>query len=436
MAAGAGLIGARPILAAARPAGALLNGLPSPGGPGSLPFPSLPEGTDTLPKIEHIIVVMQENHSFDCYLGMLGRGDGYTLDAAGRPINACPDGSGHLVGVHHAPSTCQAGYRVSQAWDASHQSWHFGANDGFVTAYTPPSADTMAYWTGTDLPFYWSLARNFTLCDRYFSSVMAQTYPNRRFLLAATALGQVGDPFPNITNPELPPNGTILDRLNAHGISWKNYFVDLPTTGLFPPVVENNPGKVVPLADLFVDAAAGTLPAFAIVDPESFQASEENPQDIQTGQFVTAQVISALLKSPAWPRTLLIWTYDEHGGYYDHVPPPAAVPPDDIPPAVPAGDDYGDHYSYYGFRVPAVVISPYSNGLVSHTVYDHTSILKTVESKWNLPALTRRDANANDLLGCLDFALPPRFATPPALAAAPPPTGTVACRVASGTNGL
>jgi len=417
--AGAGLVAAAPLVGHVPDAAAgLLR-------PDSRPFPKLPEGVDTLPRIEHIVVVMMENHSYDCYFGMLGRGDGFHLDASGRPVNSCPDAQGRRVRAYRSASSCQAHYDVSQSWDVSHRSWNHGRMDGFVRA---SSRSSMAYWTDADLPFYYALARTFPLCDRYFCSTMAQTYPNRRFVIAASALGQVGDPLPGPTDPP-PPSGTIFDRLNAHGISWKNYFADLPSAGLFPYLLTHNPGKVVQVADFFVDAAAGTLPAYSLVDPESWQGSEENPQDIRTGAFYAWRIIDAVLRSPAWPRTLLVFTYDEHGGYYDHVAPPRAVRPDGIRPAVAANDTYGDLYSFYGIRVPAVVVSPWAKpNYVSHRVHDHTSILRLVETKWNLPAITYRDANASNLLDCLDLAAREApFAEPPSLPPAVLPTGQPRC---------
>jgi phospholipase C len=300
----------------------------------------------------------------------------------------------------------------------------------------------MAYWTGADLPFYYSLARTFPLCDRYFASTMAQTYPNRRFLLAATAWGLVNDPYPSPSDPS-PPGGTIFDRLDSYRISWKDYFVDLATCDLFPRVPERSPQRLAPIAEFFADAAAGTLPAFCLVDTEFQHASEENPQDIRAGQYFAWRVIQAVLASPAWEKTVLIYTYDEHGGYYDHVPPPRAIRPDGVPPgdvtthpvAGTANERptelYGDLYSYYGFRVPAVIVSPYARrDYVSHVVHDHTSILSLVETKWNLPAMTYRDANASNLLDCLDLtARRPPFADPPALTPAPAPTGVPGCFV-------
>jgi len=399
---------------------------------GSRPYPHIPAGTDTLPAIEHIVVLMMENHTYDSYFGMLPQGDGFAV-VKGRPVNANRDASGQVVRVTHASTTCQNGNHVSQSWDASHRCWDGGRMDGFART----NRGSMTYWTGDDIPFLWSLASNFTVCDRYFSSVMAQTYPNRRFLMAGSAFGQVGDPFPSPGDKPPRPAGTpstIFDLFNRYDISWKDYFADLPTVGLFPYVLEQNPGNVVPVASFFADCAAGTLPQFSLVDPESFEGSEENPQDITVGQSYVARVVNAVMSGPKWGSTLLVFTYDEGGGYYDHVAPPVAVRPDGIRPE--ASITYGDLYSRYGFRVPTVVVSPWSRpGAVSSTVYDHTSILKTVETKWNLPALSARDANANDLLGCLDLVSKP-LAIAPALAPAPAPTGVVSCLAANPTGPL
>ena len=403
-------------------------------GPGARPFPHLPAGTESIPQIQHVVVLMMENHSFDNHLGSLRRPgvDGLTFDRKGRATNWNPAPDGSKVPARPAPSTCQANYRISQSWDASHRSWDGGANDGFVRECGP---EAMGYYTADQLPFYHSLASVFPVCNRYFSSVMAQTYPNRRFLIAGSAFGQVSDPLPSPGDPDPRPAGfgTVFDMLNAFGISWKDYFADLPTAGLFPYVVEQNPGRVVPVADFFADCAAGTLPFFSLVDPESFEGSEENPQDAQAGAYYAYRVIDAVMRSPAWASTVLILTFDEHGGYYDHVPPVPAVRPDGIVPAV-GGDTYGDLYSWTGFRVPTVVVSPWAQpDYVSNTVYDHTSILRLIETKWNLPALSARDANANNMLDCLDLRRP-AFAAPPTLAPAVVPTGVAAC-VASDPTG-
>jgi phospholipase C len=189
---------------------------------------------------------------------------------------------------------------------------------------------------------------------------------------------------------------------------------------LFPYLASTSAFNLKKVNTFFTDVAAGTLPGFCIVDPDFNLSSEENPQDVQNGEAFAASVINAVMHGPAWHETVLIWVYDEHGGYYDHVPPQRAVPPDDILPNVPTDELDGDMYSWTGFRVPAVVVSPWARrDYVSHVVYDHTSILKLVETKWNLPALSNRDANATNLLDTLDFTGAPPFLTPPKLDRAP-----------------
>ena len=404
-------------------------------GPGDRPYPNRPAGTESFPQIQHIVVLMMENHSFDNHLGALDRpGVDRLTFRGGRAVNSNPAPGGGLVYATPAPSACQVGYRISQSWDASHKSWNYGLNDGFVAQCGPQS---MFYYTPEQFPFYYALASVFPLCDRYFASVMAQTYPNRRFLMAGSAFGQVGDPLPSPTDPDPRPAGfgTVFDMLNAFGISWKDYFSDLPTSGLFPYVIEQNPTKVVPVAEFFVDCEAGTLPGFSLVETEYQEGSEENPQDAQVGAYFAYRVIDAVMRSPSWRSTLLILNFDEHGGYYDHVRPQPAVRPDGIVPAV-GSDTYGDLYSWTGFRVPAVVVSPWAKkDYVSHTLYDHTSVLRLVESKWNLPALSARDANANNMLDCLDFSRP-SFLVPPALKPAVVPGGAPACIAADPTAAI
>jgi phospholipase C len=383
--------------------------------PGSLPHPHLPAGTDTLPLVDHIVVLMMENHSYDNYFGTLGRGDGFTLDRHHRPTAANPDGQGNLVHAFRMSTTCQLSGRPSQTWNASHLAYRGGRNDGFVEASGPVA---MGYWTGDDLPFYASLAHTFVLCDRWFSSVMAQTYANRRFLVAGTSAGLVTNSGPNAILAPSPANGLIFDQLDAHGISWKDYFSSLPSAGLFKSATAAGTARLAPIADYFTDAAAGKLPGFTIVDPDFAKSSEEDPQNVQVGEDFAARVINAAMTGPAWERTLLIWCYDEHGGYYDHVPPPRAPVPDAVAPQITVPPDQPGAFDRYGFRVPAVVVSPYARrGYVSHVVHDHTSILKLVETKWNLPALTYRDANADSLLDCVDFRRPPVYREPPRLAA-------------------
>ena len=451
--------------------------------PGERPESSLPAGTDLLPQIKHIVVLMMENHSYDNYLGMLsGRGEGFPLDGDGGPAVTNLDAEGTPVRAHHLATTEQTEGVPCQSWHASQAQWNQGKMDGFVTSTqeVAPDADRsvgMGYWSEDDLPFYYGLARTFPLADHWFSSCLGPTFPNRRFLIAGTANGLVDDlPFHLL---DYPPNGTIFDMLTRHDISWANYhpvggdksrarrlahyrrrrarrtLVALAqglrkvtdgvqkdiqfTADLFPLGIGQHMLHIHGMDQFFADADAGTLPAFSLVDPAFDEFSEENPQDIQKGESFAAEVINRVIHGKGWPDTLLIWTYDEHGGYYDHVPPPSAVPPDDtegksmaarpswlqaihrllFPGYVKDAENEDKEpmpYDRYGVRVPAVLVSPYARrDCVLSEVFDHTSVLKLVEEKWNLPALTRRDATATSPIGALDLSAPPAFLRPPPL---------------------
>ena len=407
--------------------------------PDSLPDPGRPAGTPTnaLP-FDHIVMVMQENHSFDNYFGMLPRrgqplADGFRFDRHGTPLNSNPV-KGGVARVLHAPTPCQP-TDVNQSWNGTHEEVDRGRMDGF--ARTIPGQ--MYYYDQPDIPFYYSFASAFTIGNRWFCSAPCQTFPNRRFFLCGTAFGLVSTDISSVT--QSPPNGTIVDRLNRYGISWKDYFVDVPATGVIEEIPQKNPQNMAPIAQFFSDCKAGTLPQVAWVDSEigalnvigsdlaneipigngvsNYTAAqdqdEENPADIQLGESFVQSVVDAVLASPAWPRTLLVWLYDEHGGYYDHVPPPAAIAPDTIKPKI-GPKDYPGGYDMYGPRVPAVVASPYSKPHdVSNVVCDHTSVLATIEAKWNLPACTYRDANANTVASFLDTSRP-ALLDPPMLA--------------------
>ncbi|MEY2458394.1 MAG: phospholipase, partial [Acidimicrobiaceae bacterium] len=297
---------------------------------GDRPDPSKPEGVDMLPQIEHIVVVMMENHSYDNYLGMLGRGDGFTRGPDGKPTNANPDATGQDLRVFHMANTCQLPRKPSQAWGATHQQYADGAMTGFVQSDSGPVA--MGYWTGDDIPFYYALANTFPVCDRWFGSCLAQTFPNRRYLLAGTSFGSVNNDLNFTISGPQPAGGTIMDQLNKHSIPWRDYYTNLPTVGLFPPVFQANQEKLVNINQFYVDAAAGNLPAFCLVEPDYDRASEENSEDITLGEAFTAKAVNAVMNGPGWSKTMLIWCYDEHGGYYDHVAPPVAIAPDKLPP--------------------------------------------------------------------------------------------------------
>jgi phospholipase C len=206
-----------------------------------------------------------------------------------------------------------------------------------------------------------------------------------------------------------PPNGTIFNQLTSHGISWTNYSAVISVTNesmnLYPTSdLQYDSTKVKSMAQFAADAKAGTLPAFTFIDPDYSTTSQENPQNISLGETFLQGVVEAIGSSPAWRKTVLIINYDEHGGYYDHVPPPAALAPDDVAPVPPQGEQAYDGFTRYGFRVPSIVVSPYSKtDYVSHMVYDHTSVLAFLEHKFNLPHLTKRDANANNMFDFLDL---------------------------------
>jgi len=404
--------------------------------PGSRPFPHLPAGHPCMPEIEHIVVLIMENHSFDNLLGMVpyevpGRAnvDGLTRKH-GKFLNANRDATGQPVYAEHAESPCQLHGLPGQDWNRSHISWDNGRNDGFVRASGPIA---MRFWDQSDLPFTYSLAKHFPIGERFFCSTLCQTYPNRRFFFTGTASGTIATNGVTFTTPAA--NGTIFDRLDAHKINWGIYYDNAPSALIVPGVIKP-PGRIARLHQFpkfFTDVAAGRLPQFAFLDPQYDTTSEENPQDIQVGERFIAQVVRALMRAPTWKSTALFITYDEHGGYYDHVPPPRAIKPDSIPPMLVPGDLPGA-YDRYGFRVPLIVVSPWARaGYVSRVTQDLTSITAFIERKWNLPAMTFRDANADPMTDYFDlssptFMKPPRLAAPPSLA-----PGLVKCH-AQGLN--
>ena len=320
-------------------------------------------GTDQLPEIDHFVVVMMENHSFDNVLGLIGRGDGFRLGTNGQPTAKNPDGHGNFVHAFHMPTECQTD-GIGNDWRVTHEAYDGGTCQGFVTS---TSAEAMGYFTKDDLPFSCGMASVFPIADRYFCSAMAQTDPNRRYLLAGTSLGLIDDSFPLDASTEWRDlravqqarhqlEGLLLDGSEHRG---------LPAAAL--RTVHLRIG-LAHIDQFYADAAAGNLPAFSLVEPDYQKQSEENPQDVQFGDQFVSKVVTAVMSSPNWSKTMLIWTYDEHGGYYDHVPPPAAVPPDDVPPALKAGDPPGG-FDRYGFRVPCAVVSPYARrDYVSHTI--------------------------------------------------------------------
>lgn len=393
---------------------------------GSRPFPNLAPGTHAVPQIEHVVMCMMENHSYDNILGMLGRapgqtprGDGYTIvdhtptafNPYGTPTFTNPYANGNTQLAFHLPTTCQNDVTVTQEWKQAHIQYNNGNNQGFVISQSGPSA--MGYWTGQNLPFTYALANTFPIGDRYFASLLGQTFPNRRYLIAGTSAGMTDDFEESLT--DLPqwgtllmpsPRGTVFDRCSQFNLTWRDYATSYPlgATALLYPLNDTRALlRMTKIGQFFADAAAGTLPNVCIVDMNFSTQSQENPQNMVVGETFLRTVVQAVGASPKWDKTVLVIQYDEWGGWADHVPPPVALAPDVIPPVVNLGESQYDGFHRYGFRVPAILVSPFAKqNYVSHLVYDHTSVLALIETIWNLPSLGLRDANANNLMDFID----------------------------------
>jgi phospholipase C len=383
-------------------------------------------GGRSLP-IRHVIVVMQENRSFDHYFGRLPQAGQPDVDGIPAEYRN-PDGAGRERAPFHLGSTCLPADPPHQ-WDSMHAHWNGGRMDGFVAEAESgrrrrrdndarresakeeddddPAAGgryALGYYDQRDLPFYYHLADTFTVADRYFSSAMAGTWPNRQFLYTATAHRR------SAPTAQLTSARTIFDNLDAARIPWAVYADGLPRQDC----IGWSPGArgVRPIAALWEALRNGSLPAVAFVD--SYANDEHPPADAQRGERWLRQLYVAATRSPQWKDLALFLTYDEGGGLFDHVPPPLACPP---------SEDRAD-YDRLGTRVPMVVVSPWARRHhVSHVVYDHTSLLRFIELLFDLPALTARDANADPLLDAFDFDHPAALAVPAA-----PAAGVGGCR--------
>jgi phospholipase C len=246
----------------------------------------------------------------------------------------------------------------------------------------------MGYYDRGDLPVHYALADGFALCQRWFSSVMGPTWPNRVYAHAAQSQGVNENSFPDWSLGFTCQ--TIWELLDAAGISWAYYYSDLPFIALFPALLGRP--EIRPLARYFEDLDAGTLPQVVMIEPAFSSNDDHPPHDIRLGQLFISTVFTALAQSSRWSRSLFVLTYDEHGGFFDHVPPPT-VP-----------DDYAaEGFDQLGFRVPTLVAGPWvREGHVSSVQYDHTSWLRQVQVLFGLPALTARDAAAADFTDLLD----------------------------------
>jgi phospholipase C len=381
---------------------------------GALPVDTLAPGAphgNAIP-INHVLVLMQENRSFDHYFARM---HGRDIDRPPRRASNPNPLGGAPVEIFHQHNYCEVA-DLDHSWNGSHAEWNGGAMDGFAIENADPAdpsgSRAMGYYRKRDLRFYHVLYRTFAMSDRHFCSLLGPTFPNRHYLLSGTSAGHIRNDVVLATHP------SIFESLDAAGVTWKVYASDLPFAILYA-YVQAHAVNILPIAQFYADAAAGTLPQVALIDPiffgdETNQNDEHPPNNVQVGQAFVAGVVQAVFQSPNWSDSALFITYDEHGGFYDHVPPPPACEPDAIPPNLQAGDVVAA-FDRYGFRVPLVVVSPFARRkYVSHTVTDQTSVLRFIETRFDLPALTRRDANADPMLEFFDFASPP-FVTPPKL---------------------
>jgi len=394
---------------------------------GACAFPAGASSADTiacpasgsLSAVRHIIILMQENHSFDQYLGHLPGHGQDDVDVA-DPLATNPGSDGNPVAWHHLGLPCADD--TDHEWLAAHDDYDNGRNDGFVLANTgandpqgndPSGFRAMGYFDDRDIPFYYQLASTFATSDRYFCDVIGPTFPNRLYLYAGTSFGLVSDDI------DTGYHDTIFHVLNDRNLSWKVYRSDVPVADITISFLVDSFGKIGSIDDFVSDAQSDTLPDVAFIDPTFLEtgagASDEHPPaDIQVGQQFVYNQVATLMSSPAWASSVMFVTYDENGGLFDHVPPPPACPPDDTPPA--QNPEVGG-FDRLGFRVPLFVVSPFARAhYVSHAVHSHASILRFIETRFALPALTARDANADAMLDMFDFADPP-FLVPPVLTA-------------------
>ena len=337
--------------------------------------------------IDHLVVVMMENRSFDHYLGALAWDRDYPArdrveGLTGAELNL--DGAGRLV----APARLDEDRTVDppHSWDASHAQLNGGRNDAFVRsaerALCPLPRQAMSYYDRERLPVLYALADQYTVCDHWFSSVLGPTFPNRFYLHAATSWAHRGY-WPNLD----PGAVTIWDAMRERRVETRYYRAGLIPwfAGAFLGKTVSNTGvRARPLEQFFADARRGDLPAFSMVEPDFFSSDDHPPHHISLGQAFIGTVARALGEGPRWKRSLLVVLYDEHGGFYDHVVPPRAV-------------DVRSEFTQLGFRVPALLVGPRVRpGAVHPQVLEHVSVASTLACWLGLPPLTARMAAAPD----------------------------------------
>jgi phospholipase C len=339
---------------------------------------------ELLAPIETIVVVMMENRSFDHYFGSATFREGMTFQGlTGDESNPDPDGNPvpifNLLNLQPVDPP--------HGWDQCHAQWNAGENDGFVTQHAidaPASMhEVMGYHVRGQLPVLYAMMDSYVVCDRWFSSVMGPTWPNRFYLHAATSGGAQGNtPVTGLT--------TIWDVMADAGLDARNYYSDVAWAwGAFLSPFASYTDS---LDEFFDAAAAGTLPPFVVVDPNfgllpgGAGGNDDHPShDITLGQVFLSSIHQALASSPQWERCLLIITYDEHGGFYDHISPPTM--PDPNP-----------GFDQLGFRVPSIIAGPFvRRGCVDGTLYDHVSPIATATRRFGLPPINPRVTATNDV---------------------------------------
>ncbi len=379
-----------------------------------------PVGADI--PINHVIVIVQENRSFDNYLGRLVAQGYYKAGEVDVPPAGWsnPDGKGGMVVPHPDDAYC---YGVNHSWDAMHDDWDNGKLDHFVTQNAPDGDKTFFYEDDKVIPFYYALASTFAIGDRHFAPVLTSTWPNRLYLMAATSFGFGDNSFVDLDTPQHPVLH-IFSQLDDAGRSWKDYtdgphqVAFFPYFGLKPDTIKHY-GNVK--CNLLSDIQNNTLPDVALMMGDEVNGtSDEGPSALPgIGGKVVEDLVRALWASPAWKDTALFITYDENGGIADHVAPVPACPPDEytMPHTGMHEALKGGAFDITGFRVPFILVSPYAKKhFVSHVVHDHSAITRFIEARFGLPAMTARDANASPPMDMFDFKNPP-FMTPPAIAA-------------------
>ncbi|MCW5893284.1 MAG: twin-arginine translocation signal domain-containing protein [bacterium] len=376
--------------------------------------------------IDTIVVCMMENRSFDHYMGWLATDETYLetgrslwgkrFRVDGSTTQTYARANGTRVATYPMLSELAQPWRGCGFRDPGH-GWNAGRaqrDGGFLATGSGNDEFALGWYRESDLPFYGALTRRFTTFDRYHCSVLGPTYPNREYLHSAQSGGLKNNAFPfEVGYPNGFPWATIWDRLAAAGVPARYYYVDLPFVALFGPRLAP---IASPIANYFEDAAAGRLPRVVFLDPGflgEFQSDEHPHGDVRDGQRLVQQFVKAFVESPHWRSGAFILTYDEWGGFFDHVAPPRLR--DD---RANRRDDQND-FSQAGFRVPTRLISPFARrNFVDHRVYDHTSILRFIEwrflgtradgvgSRRDPVYLTERDRHAKNIAQTLSPTAP------------------------------